>query len=47
MKKANQINMKSKADKIKLYKEFGKNRKAIAFWLNKCIFTKDMQQYEE
>ena len=45
MSKANQINFKSKADINKLYTIFGKNRYAIAFWLNKCIFPTDLQHY--
>lgn len=39
--------MKSNADIEKLYSVFSKNRKAISFWLNKCIFPRDLQQYEE
>jgi len=47
IKNANQINYKSKAITIDLFKFYNKNRKVIAFWLNKCIFSKNLKQYQE
>lgn len=44
---AKKINLKSHQDQQKLYEVFRKNRKTVAFWLNKCIFPIDLIQYKE
>lgn len=44
--RANQINLNSKADKDRLYKIYRRNRRAIAFWLMKCVFPTDLKQYD-
>ena len=43
--RANKINFNSKAHISKLFELFRKNRKTVAFWLNKCIFPRDLKQY--
>lgn len=43
--KANKINFNSKAHLNNLYGIFRKNRKTVAFYLNKCVFPRDLKQY--
>lgn len=43
--KANKIHFNSKADRDTLFNIYRKNRMTIAFWLNKCIFPRDLKQY--
>ena len=41
------INYNSKVHRDLLFQVFKKNRKAIAFWLVKCVFLKDLKQYAQ
>ena len=45
--KANQINMNSKADRIRLFEAYKKNRRTIGFWLTKCVFPINLKQYSK
>ncbi len=47
MKNATQINYNSKALRDDLYSFYKFNRRAIAFWLNKCVFPTNLRQYKK
>lgn len=47
LKTVEMINYNSKAHRDLLFQVFKKNRKAIAFWLIKCVFSKDLKQYSK
>jgi hypothetical protein len=45
LKTAKEIDYQSAAHQEALFDIFKKNRKTIAFWLNNCVFPKDLKEY--